>query len=97
MTHFKYPVCLCCYNTSICEKTLLSVNLLLKFPGFFRVSAKFPGYFRVFSQGVGDFIPGPGIVYPCRSRNTFWSWRKKESRMGYCVAGIHVTRIPSSR
>ncbi len=64
MTHFKYQVCLCCYMTSICEKTLLSVNLLLKFLGFFRVSGKFPGYFRVFSQGVGNFIPGPGILYP---------------------------------
>jgi hypothetical protein len=30
-----------------------------------------------------NFIPGPGILYPCRSRNTFWSWRTKESRMGY--------------
>jgi hypothetical protein len=73
MTHFKYQVCLGCYKTSICEKTFLSVNFLLKFPK----------YFRVFSKGMGDFIHGPGILYLCRSRNTFLSWRKKESRMGY--------------
>jgi hypothetical protein len=71
-------------ETSICDKTLLSVNLLLKFLGFFRASAKFPGYFRDYAQGVEDFIPQPGILYPCRSWwNTFLSWRKKESRMGY--------------
>ncbi len=69
------------------------MNLLLKFPGFFRASAKFPGYFRVFSQGVGDFIPGPEILYPLTSRNTFWSWRKKESRTGYAIGSLPTLQI----
>jgi hypothetical protein len=77
MTNFKYQV------PGICEKTLLSVSLLLKFPGFFRASTKFPGYFQDYARGVEDFIPQPGMLYPCRSWNTFLSWRKKESRTGY--------------
>ncbi len=49
---------LCCYEISTYEKTLLSVNLLLKFPGFFRASAKFSGsYIQDCAWGVGDFVP----------------------------------------
>ncbi len=62
MTRFKYQVCLCCYKTSNCEKTLLSVNFLLKFPG----------YFRVFSQGAGDFLfMGPEFCTSVRRGTLF--------------------------
>ncbi len=50
---------------------------------FFLASAKFPGNFQDYARVVEDFIPQPRILYPCRSWNTFLSWRKKESSMGY--------------
>jgi hypothetical protein len=75
------------------ENLLLSVNLYKNFQVFSGLPlniqdiSELPLNFQDIS-GIGApevsyFILQPGILYPFRSRNTFLSWRKNKSSMGY--------------
>jgi hypothetical protein len=68
-------------------ESLLNFQVFSGLPLNFQDISKLPLNFQNISgigaRWVGDFILQPGILYPFRSRNTYLSWRKKESRMGY--------------
>ncbi len=58
-------------------------GLPLNFQDISELPLNFQDISGIGAPGVSYFILQPGILFPFRSRNTFLSWRKKESSMGY--------------
>ncbi len=75
--HLKYQVCLCSYKTSICEQTLLSVNLLLKFPGFSRFPLNFQDFSGFSLRGWGISFLGQDFCTPAGRGTLFGAGERK--------------------